>query len=684
MNIKSIFYPMVALAVAATLAGCDENAWNDHLDGFGEEEDKPVTEVTTINLTLENADYEAVASNSTNLAIAGDADKAALADVGSRHCFNATATPGKYLPAFLADKYYYLDNGSAISISYRTATSLPAVVTEAAQAQTYTVTEDDYKTVWDSEDNYIDGFAPSHPASKYITRILKENCDNGDGNYCVVSYNASAQEPVFGNAGGDEPEAWTPGDNIGGLKKDDNVDLRGVITAICQQGYIITDNSGSIFMYMGSSFDPTTVAIGQQINVSGTIGAYNGGLQVTGASATVEVVGTQAVTYPTPTALTGAVLDEKGKRTGDWLGEYVTITGKLVVTDKDINILVDGASTSQGSIYQGTAAQKAMCVNDETVTVRGYLIAFAGKGKYASIVVTDINGKPVNNARRRGATKAPAVEVPLTSGRVLYTWENGNWVEAPHFSVLTPADYRAMGQSHDNLTDAARYLPTYLKQKFPYAAADDVENVMYLYYRSSDKTTYYLCDQYIYNGSEWVLNDGIVTETAQFVKNKGVWNFDPSVTVTVPNEKGNAFSMQFYQACVDWVYKNKCVPLGDTSITSGKFWVSKYGNNEVYSGTSAHQCNVDLRASAAREQYAAGFEGMTDDQVVEFIKNNLYTEVIPAVLPGLYPDAKPVDGLEVLYTIHFGTYDGSRSMATAVYRVTAPATFEPVSVDWSK
>lgn len=31
---KTIYLPLLAAGMAAMLAGCDENAWNDKLDGF--------------------------------------------------------------------------------------------------------------------------------------------------------------------------------------------------------------------------------------------------------------------------------------------------------------------------------------------------------------------------------------------------------------------------------------------------------------------------------------------------------------------------------------------------------------------------------------------------------------------------------------------------------------------------
>ena len=680
MNTKIFFSLMAAAAVSATLNGCDDNAWNDKLDGFKDKENEPLTEVQTIEYTMTDADYASVSSDKTNQALAGQDLANALANVGKQKCFSEQIPAEDYAPALLASKYYYLDNGSAVNLTYRQSVGLPAYLADAAAAELYTVTEDDYKnTVWESAEDYVNGFAPSKPASRYLSRILAANVSD-DAGYCIVSYNQSNQEPVFGNiGGGEQPQPWKPGNTIGQATLNADIEAQAVVTGICAQGYIVTDASGSILVYMGSSFDASSVQIGQQLNITGVIGAYNKGLQITGSSATVEVVGTQKVTYPTAEVVNGAKLDELGARTDNELAKYITITGKAVVTEKNINIEVDGAATTKGSVYQGTPAQKALFTDGATVTVTGWFIAVAGGNRFANMVVTAVDGKPVAAAPRH---RAAAVEVPMTAHNAVYTYTDGRWSEATDFVVLQPGDYTDMGQKYQNLTNANQLLPTYLKQKFPYAAAEAVKNVLYLYYNSSSKETYYICDQYVYNGSEWTLNNGIETVTRQFVKNAGKWMYDPSVVITLPSGRNQAFSATYYQACVDWVYENICVPLGDTSITSGLFYVSKYGNNDYYSGASAYQNNVDIRGASAREQYAAGFEGMTDDQISELIKKRFFEEVFPAAISKIHADVEPIPGLDYTYTFNFYAYNGSTIACQAVYKVVGKGQFEPVKCVW--
>ncbi len=685
MKSNILFKSLVAVAVATTFAGCDENDWNNDLDGFKDANNSIVTNTQTIEYTLTDADYSAIASNSTNVALAGDELKSALSAVGTRKAFSEQITAAAYVPAFLNSSsfsYFTLTDGSAVKLTYKVSEGLPTELNDVAAAQTYTLTEADYQGAWDSEDNFISAFAPSHMATKYVPGILAKAGLDADNAYCLVTYNESAQEPVFGNVGGNEAAAFEPTSVIGSVELNGSYTIKAVVTATCKQGYIITDNSGSVFVYMGSNYDTTTYPVGSQVQVEGTIGAYNKGFQVTGSSAEVTVLGTQAVTYPTPTVYSGTDLDTAGARTTNELAVYGQITGTVAVNGSNVNIVVDGATTAKGSVYGVTDDEKAALVDGETVTLKGYFISASGGGKYCNFVVTHIGSKAFAAKRRGAVAKAAAAEVPTSKVNALYQYSGGKWVVASGYAVLSDADYTAMGQTYKNLTEPANYLPTYLKTTYPYAQADDVKNVVYTYYNSSKSSL--ACDQYIYNGSEWVLNDGITTETTQFVRTGGEWMYDPNVTITLPAGKSQELSTTYYQACVNWVYEHICKPLGDTSITSGKYYISSYGNNEYYSGTSAYQGNVDIRASAAKSQYPTEYENMADEDVVKLMKQRFMNEVMPGALSTLHPDAKPIDGIDVIYTINFYAYTGSTVAYNARFRVVGVGQFEPIDCTWDE
>lgn len=679
---KDIISKVICGATFMALASCSINSWNDQLDGF--EGDSEPTDVQAIEYTLTDADYATLAANATNKTLAGD-NANELKNVGTKHCFNSVITPAVYVPAFLSDpnfSYFTLSNGSAIRLTYNVAVNAAPEIASIEDAQLYEVSEVDYTNlVWKSKTDYINSFAPSKPASKYLTTILDNNLDEAvAGDYVIVNYNSSNQEPVFGSTNPPIP-TFTPTNVIGSVTLDASVEIKGIVTAICKYGYIITDNSGSLFVYYGSSFDMTSVALGDQLSLSGTIGAYNKGFQLTGSTVTAEKAGTQAYTYPTAKILNGAGLDEVITRTDNKIAELVQITGTVAVSGNNVNIVVDGAATAKGSVYAIPDDLKAQLVDGSKVSVSGYFIAIAGS-KYVNIVVTKITS--IDAAKAQRIAHAKSMIVPTSNENAVYYFNGTSWKPVTNAVALGTNDYTAMGQTYGNLTTPDIYLPTFLKTKFPYAQSGDNKFVTYKLYANG--STSIACDEYNYNGSAWVKSNGMAQETAQFVKNNGKWMFDPNVTITLPAVKGNAISVAFYQECSNWVYENIDKPLGSTSQKSGLYYVSKYGNNEYYCGTSAYNNDIDLRPSKAKEQYPAGFEGMDDNAIMELMKVRFCTEVAPGTLATLYPDAVPIDGLEVIYTINFAVYheDASTTNEVAKFKVIGKGKFEPISCTWFK
>ncbi len=682
---------LAAAAIVLAASACDENSWNDKLDGFDKIENEPVTDVQTVEYTLTDADYKTIAGLAENTALAGEDGKAALQQVGSMRRFSQAAPASKYVPAFLGNSsfpYFTLTDGSAIRLTYRQADAEPEEYIAGTNPQTYRVSPEQYeKDVWQSE-NFINAFAPSKQPQNFIPTMLAADVDPADGSICVVTYNVAPQEPVFGGGTPEEP-SFELSSVVGSLKNGDaGVTIRGVVMAVCAQGYMLADKTGAIFVYMGSKFDTTTVAVGDQMEVNGSIGAYNKGLQVTGSSATATVLGKQDVTYPAAKEYTGAELDEAITRTDDALGIYATIKGKVTMSYdkedptklKNINIVPAGSAKAQGSVYGFTPEVTAMLKDGSEQTITGYFIAIAG-GKYCNMVVTEIDGKSVNSAAARMMSRA-GLDVFAETHSTVYHYSANRWSVADNFSVLSPDDYTAMGRPTGDLTAAEPYLSQYVNSKFPYGNEGDIRYVIWNHYAGGE--TSFACDAFKRGTSAWEPYDFTITETNQFVRTGGKWMYDPNVTINLPAGKGQEMSTLYFQTCVDWVYENICRPLGDTDIKSGKFYISSYGNNEYYSGTSAYQGNIDLRPSAARSQYPAGYEGMSDDQIIELEKTRFMKEVMPGALSMLHSDAKPIEGITVLYTINFSAYYESKETIayTAVFEVSGPGQFVPVSCTW--
>ncbi len=674
-------YTLLGLACVGLLTACDENDWNDDLDGF--EVPGIGTSTSSLTYTLTAADYTKIATTKPYTTYAADNDQTAeLTAVGSSMSFPTEEMARTYLAMFLRDStntFFTLANGSSIKLSYNVDTDIPEVVQAInAGVKTYTVTEADYQKAWGSDEDYIAAYAPATPASRFIPSLLKsEFPDAVSGDYAVVTFDQADTNPVFGSVGGGD-DTFEPSDELGGAGVGDEVDVKGWITAVCTRGFIVSDKGGSILCYGGSSFDASAVSVGMEVEVTGEVSAYGTGLQIA-ISDNYTILGAGSYTYPTPVTYTGAMMDEAVARTDDFGAIYCQFTGTASVGSY-INFTVDGAETAQGSAYYCPSDIKAQLVDGQKYTIVGYFSSVSS-GRYFNVIITEV--LPAGSANKRQRTVASAPVAYTTCA--IYTYNGSSWSVPANTVVLTPADYTAMGQSYGNLSGTlpTELLPIYLKQNYPYAVADDEVTIAYKYYASSATT--YQAQQYVYNGSEWVRQMG--ETSAQFVKKDGYWFFNPSVILTLPYSRNTDPSYTYYMACVNWVFDNISAPqYGSTSLGDAAF-IDYRGNAEFYSGASAYYGNVDVRATTAVNNAPdgyTGYDGLTDEEIVLLVEKRFCLETMPGALRALHPDAAPIEGMEVTYTINFTAYEtgGVAVERVLVYEVTAPGTFTYRSCTW--
>lgn len=197
---KHIKLALIFAAAALAGTGCTVDDYNDaYLDGF--DSDQEVTDIQTVSYTLTDADYSSVANNAANKAIAeaaGPEAVEALAAVGTAKCFSEAAPAETYLPAFVSAGYNsYLSNGSTVTVTYHKATAQAEEIVKLTAAETYTVTGENYKSVWgETPANY---FTPSKPLEGYADKFLSAAYpDAAEGTVKLVSYNYSDSEPSTG------------------------------------------------------------------------------------------------------------------------------------------------------------------------------------------------------------------------------------------------------------------------------------------------------------------------------------------------------------------------------------------------------------------------------------------------------------------------------------------------------
>lgn len=216
---------------------------------------------------------------------------------------------------------------------------------------------------------------------------------------------------------------------LGSAALGETYNVGGVVTAICTRGIVVTDNSGSLFVY-SSSFPYTDYAIGDQVSFTGTVGEYGTGLQFDGNAVEIVKWDNVAYTYPAPTTIDWA---SAVARSASERAYYTTMEGTLSISDKFYNVEL-GIENVQGSIYYATDEVKAKMANGQDVKLKGYFISVSG-GKYANLIVTEVvaegEEKPVEV--EKVANIAEFIEKGLAdestifeiTGEVAVTYQNG-------------------------------------------------------------------------------------------------------------------------------------------------------------------------------------------------------------------------------------------------------------------
>ena len=252
-----------------------------------------------------------------------------------------------------------------------------------------------------------------------------------------------------------------------------------------------------------------------------------------------------------------------------------------------------------------------------------------------------------------------------------YSYEGGSWqpggLSVSNFYVMGYSDYNSIGGavanfgSFDSDNPPDKYLPTFLKEKYPYAEEGDVQYVVYTYYVGYDTKR---ASKYYFDGDTWKPYQEV---SNQFIKGDEKWVFDPTVRFEI--------SSSDYQLIVDQRESK---------------YVDSYGTAEFYSGASAYHGNFSLRIPDRVEYDPDTFEGLDEAEAKEIMWNRIVNMAdepmatrgaLIVLLQNKFPNAQPKkNGVDVYYEVSFQTYNNDRSSSnyTVTYQCTAsgsPAEF---------
>lgn len=389
---NKIFQASIVALASLAVVSCD-----DYNDQFGI--NYKATDTRSSAFTLASTDYEAIANNEENKAIAARLDQEngtgtvytdALAALADDKYFTTLASPELYLPAFLKSSTNYLlaDEGARYSITlnfYRDPSGYLKDF-EGKEIKSYDFSADDYKSVWG------DAASASYLTPATLSQIpgVLNNSVSGaqEGDMMVVNYAYSETEPGSGGGtgGSDEPN-YTPIADVVANTGGGNFTVKGTVQATYDRGFIVGDGTGSILVYL---FE-INYSVGDVVTVSGTTSAYGGLMQFPSSSEVTLLERAETFSYPTPTAMDGAAMDA-------YLAapevKYVSYTGTLSIDEEGgyYNVAVDGATSATGSLAYPVAGVVDSSLDGQKVNVTGYLIGATGDpAKYVNTMVTTVS-----------------------------------------------------------------------------------------------------------------------------------------------------------------------------------------------------------------------------------------------------------------------------------------------------
>ena len=428
--------------------------------------------------------------------------------------------------------------------------------------------------------------------------------------------------------------------------------IQGQIVATYSRGFLVKDGTGAVLVYVA-----TELPIGSTVMVTGTTNTY-GGLKQFGNTATVNTIteGTGSITQPTPYSMT--IDDVDNYATAPYV-RYISYKGVLSISGNYYNVTVDGATVVGSISYPNTGSVDAD-LNGQEVVVVGYSIGSTGSStKYLNTMITSVEAASTP-ASRAAYTRAANTEQIY----VMYQYNNGSWTAATETAMVSPSAYSQMGLSNNNFSSTYKpenYLPQFLTLKYPYAQEEQTIAAVYYYYNGT--TTDIASEEYTYTSGSWVVNTNIEAVTDQFVYDGSVWNYDPSIVITL--KKGDSYTKEFMQVTVDGVKEY-----------IGSEYIDSYGTAEFYFGSSAYYGNVDITV-AKWKQYAP-YANLTDAEVETLIVEHAKSGIFVYSLEYYHGDLDVIPGIDVTVTITYDTYNsaGSAGVNQIKYLVTGKGQFE--------
>ena len=161
----------------------------------------------------------------------------------------------------------------------------------------------------------------------------------------------------------------------------------GVVTAVNKYSFLLSDHTGSILVYMGSSWNQD-VYEGQKIKLQGTTTVYAKATQFS-KDVTYEVVGEEEINYPAYKSIGGMEADLFASASSI-TPTFVKVYGVLSISGNYYNLAINNANVAIGSISYPINGDELAGLNGKFIQVYGYLTGVSGSNTYLNIIATSV------------------------------------------------------------------------------------------------------------------------------------------------------------------------------------------------------------------------------------------------------------------------------------------------------
>ena len=408
--------------------------------------DPTVEDVRTgMTYTLTDDDYKMVTTYAENIekALALDpVDSTGLLElqaIAKEKSFTETASADLYVPALMGDKFPYLDNGTTCDVFYTMREGKSNRVNEFTGAQGFTLTTDDYETIWQKRGaDYLTPATVSNIPAFLSCKIANAK----EGQIALITYTYSDDEP-------------------------DASEL--------------------------SDFLPYSLTL------------------------------SELLAFP----------DEKRHEISGYVGEVKSaISGRFYMVDGEASIYVYGLTDEDGNkVWKDLGIQQG-----DAITLIGRYSTESGEPQILDAVY--VSHTPASSPAPKRAKQARRFETV----NALYQLTADGWTPYANDQLkaaiaLPQSVYESAGVTQ--ITDMDIILK-YLQAKYPYAADKEIYLVAYM---GKNGAT---ADEWVVNGTEFVLTTGYITETMSFeVKNnKWVANISTYLQAKFVGEGPGKFTIQ--------------------------------------------------------------------------------------------------------------------------------------------